>query len=305
MSRDLFENAIVVLNQDAGGVINSATESPGKHIETFFEKRKRKVKLMEVPPTEIETVLSELSGTVPSLIIAAGGDGTVSACAKAAIDLSVPLGILPMGTFNHVARDMKIPLDLEEAIDALSEGQVSSIDVGSVNGRQFLSACVLGFYPDKIYTDEDRGQLWWHKISRYFFTGLRILPHYRPMNLRFETHSRVFRSRTSFVVISNNPYLDQAGVMPAKEEFDSGNLGLYVSTHHTRRELMEAGKAFLLGSLLENPDLKTEKAPQVTVYSRKKCLKTLVDGELFNFTTPLTFNSNHCSLQVVRPVKLL
>lgn len=301
MVESSLKRPVVLLNRQAGTAVRCETEDPGEKIRTLFESTGQNVEVVSVASSEIDRTLSGLDRSQVSRLIAAGGDGTVSACAKVAVKLGIPLGVLPLGTFNHAARDLEMPLDLESAVKELADPRIQSIDVGSVNGHIFLSVCVLGFYPEKIYTDKDRGQAWWQKVSRYFFTGLKILPLYRPKTLRFETDDRSIVSQTGFVAISNNPYLDQVGVMPAKGAFDTGDLGLYISTHRSRKDLMEAGKAFLFGSLLEDPDLITEKSRRVLVYSRKKFLKTLVDGELFNLRTPLEFESKHCSLDVLLP----
>jgi diacylglycerol kinase family enzyme len=81
------------------------------------------------------------------IIVAGGGDGTVNAVANELIGTSISLGVLPLGTLNHFARDLHIPLDLDDAALNLFTGRALPIDVGEVNGRIFLNNSSLGIYP--------------------------------------------------------------------------------------------------------------------------------------------------------------
>src|SRR5690606_9993051 len=81
------------------------------------------------------------------LLVAAGGDGTITALANAMVNTDRALGILPLGTVNALAKDLNIPLELEEAMDVLAANQRQSIDVGEVDGRFFLHKVVIGLIP--------------------------------------------------------------------------------------------------------------------------------------------------------------
>ncbi|HUR88354.1 MAG TPA: diacylglycerol kinase family protein, partial [Ramlibacter sp.] len=88
-------------------------------------------------------------------IVAGGGDGTVSAVASQLAGTQAALGVLPLGTLNHFAKDNGIPLDLDPAIAVIAAGQVTEIDVAEVNGRIFINNSSLGLYPD-IVLDRER-----------------------------------------------------------------------------------------------------------------------------------------------------
>lgn len=84
------------------------------------------------------------AGRVP---VAASGDGTMAAVAAAVAGTDVPMGILPLGTFNYFARSLGVPLELDEALDALCSGTVRRVAFGEVNGRLFLNNASVGIYP--------------------------------------------------------------------------------------------------------------------------------------------------------------
>jgi len=78
------------------------------------------------------------------VLIAVGGDGTVRACARAVLGSDVPLGIIPLGTGNLLARNLGIPVDPGEASDVVLGGRVRRIDVGSANGETFVAVAGMG-----------------------------------------------------------------------------------------------------------------------------------------------------------------
>ena len=84
------------------------------------------------------------------VVVAAGGDGTVSAVASCIHGSNATLGVLPMGTLNHFARDLGIPTKLEEAVEVLARGVRVGVDLGEVNGRIFVNNASLGVYPDMV-----------------------------------------------------------------------------------------------------------------------------------------------------------
>src|SRR5437899_12483542 len=88
-------------------------------------------------------------------LVAAGGDGTVSAVAAAIVNTGATLGVLPLGTLNHFAKDLKLPLDLEGAVRNLRTGAVRAVDVAEVNGRAFVNNSGLSLYLSMVQEREE------------------------------------------------------------------------------------------------------------------------------------------------------
>ncbi|MHC5828099.1 MAG: diacylglycerol kinase family protein, partial [Nostoc sp.] len=78
------------------------------------------------------------------LVIIGGGDGTLNAAVDALVDTQLPLGILPLGTANDLARTLEIPNSLSEACKIIAYGNLHRIDLGWVNGKHFFNVASLG-----------------------------------------------------------------------------------------------------------------------------------------------------------------
>ena len=89
-------------------------------------------------------------------VVAGGGDGTVNAVAGTLVGSDAALGVLPMGTLNHFAKDVGIPQNLEAAVRNIFTGQVTNVDVGEVNGRVFVNNSGVGFYPHFVRQREEQ-----------------------------------------------------------------------------------------------------------------------------------------------------
>jgi len=92
----------------------------------------------------IEPVAESTAGGPIDAIVVAGGDGTVARYISRAIDLDVPIGIVPLGTFNDLARTLAIPLDLDEACALIASGKTRRIDVARVNGLYYATEASVG-----------------------------------------------------------------------------------------------------------------------------------------------------------------
>ena len=94
-----------------------------------------------------------------AVVVAGGGDGTVNAVASILLGRDMALGVLPLGTLNHFAKDLGIPLDIEAATRTIFQGRQVSVDVGEVNDRIFLNNSSLGIYPRIVrYREAQRAQ---------------------------------------------------------------------------------------------------------------------------------------------------
>ncbi|MGA7118118.1 MAG: diacylglycerol kinase family protein, partial [Hyphomicrobium sp.] len=134
----------VVVNERAGTVLDWETGPLRNEILSAFRAHGHDVTLHVVPPEAVLDTIAKVLAEGCQALIVGGGDGTVRAAAGALLDSDVPLGILPLGTLNRLARDLKIPLTLHEAAATLAGGDVTAIDVAEVNGRIFLCNSTFG-----------------------------------------------------------------------------------------------------------------------------------------------------------------
>src|SRR4030095_15170061 len=141
----------VLLNARAGAAGTGNVEAC---LRDAFAARGFEAKLIVPEPGSdlIEVVRRQINGA--SVAVAAGGDGTVNAVAAAVIGTPTRMGVIPLGTLNHFAKDLAIPLEIERAVDTIAGGRVVAIDVGEVNGRVFVNNSSLGLYASLVQARE-------------------------------------------------------------------------------------------------------------------------------------------------------
>jgi diacylglycerol kinase family enzyme len=236
-------------------------------------------------------------------LVAAGGDGTVTALAGAIVDSDKTLAILPMGTANLLARDLNIPLDLEEWLSYLARMEPRHIDVGAVNGQTFLHKVVIGFVPgiaagrELLRGREGVGA----KLGflRYFFRRL-----FRSRRLAVEiTHADGERQihRVQAVAVASNAYEEGFARFFSRPRLDAGILTLYILKHLGLRDLFRLSLGFLFGRWRSDEALQVESVAAVTIRSRKKTLKVMLDGEIVALEPPLAFSIRPGALKVLAP----
>lgn len=238
------------------------------------------------------------------VIVAAGGDGTVTALASALIDSDRMLAILPLGTANMLARDLGIPLDMADWLERIGTMQPRRIDVGCVNGQYFLHKVVIGLIPALAAGREHvRGQhsLWaFLGFSRYFVR--RML---RAKRLAVEIIPRGGQphiERVQAIAVANNSYAEGLGQFFARPELDRGHLTLYLVKHLTLADMLRLTASMLLGRWQEDEALTIDVIEGVRIRTRHKLVKVMLDGEIETLHTPLEFSLRPKALSILAPV---
>ena len=253
-------------------------------------------------PDDIDEALVATLAQQPDVVVAAGGDGTVSAVATGLVGTPVALGVLPTGTLNHFARDLGIPLELEAAARVVVEGVPRRIDIGEVNGRCFINNSSLGLYPD-IVRERERQQ---HRLGRGKWPALAwatvaALRRYPFMRVRIVVDGAERLRRTPFVFIGNNAYRMEGFSIGGRERLDSGCLSLYVAQRPGRLRLLLLALRALAGRLRQARDFDAMLARDIVVESRRHHLRVALDGEVTVMTPPLRYRIRHDALAVIVP----
>jgi len=131
----------VLLNEKAG----STDGDSRRRISEAFAKTAVEARVLALGGDRLAAAAQE-AAREHRVLVAAGGDGTVSAVAAVAADAGAVFGVIPLGTLNHFAKDAGIPLDLQAAVDAIAAGRVDPIDIAMANGRAFVNNVSAGFY---------------------------------------------------------------------------------------------------------------------------------------------------------------
>ena len=235
------------------------------------------------------------------VVVAGGGDGTINAVASVLAGTPARLGVLPLGTLNHFAKDLNIPLELDDAVANAVHGVAAEVDVGEVNGRIFLNNSSLGIYPDIVRDREAQqrnlGRSKWPAFGWALFAALRRFPF---LSVRLKINGEEHLRRTPFVFIGNNEYL-QGLTLGARERLDSGKLCLYVAQKPTRLGLLRYAVHALFGRLREARDFDVLSSQELTIETRHQRLRVATDGEVTLMTPPLCYRSRASALNVIVP----
>lgn len=169
-----------------------------------------------------------------SLVISAGGDGTVVSVANALVHRQIPLGILPLGTGNLLARILSIPLKLDEAVQLCAgDHTIIEIDTLKVGDRYFLSNVSVGMSPE-IMDETKSAEKKRFGFLAYIFTIIKRLRLFRLQRYMLTIDGQSRRVRASEVLISNTTFLEKATLLYGPPEtLNDGQLEVYLDTAHT------------------------------------------------------------------------
>lgn len=247
---------------------------------------------------QIDAACAHASGCV----VAAGGDGTLNGVATRLAGTQVAMGILPLGTLNHFARDLGIPMALDGAVAVIARGHRRAVDVGEVNGRVFLNNASLGLYATMVaHREHIQRRLSlskWPAMARAAWATLRH-PHSFEASVDVDGAAR--RWCTPFLFVGNNPYTVQGPALGQRPRLDTGQLSLYVLHPKSRPALLWFVLRALAGKLSRPKDLDALQATQLCVQGQDAPVRVAFDGELDELAMPLHFRSRPRALQVLVP----
>jgi diacylglycerol kinase family enzyme len=235
------------------------------------------------------------------LVVAAGGDGTLSGVASALAGHGTPLGIVPLGRLNHFAKDVGVPLELTEAVNAIVAGRTIQVDVAEVNGHTFINNASLGVYPELVYErerEEREGRS--HAVS-LALASARVWRHYRRVRVSVMENGTTRVVSTPFVFVGNNEYELRGLHFSARRSLNEGLLHLCMAPNVTQLGAMRVFGAALVGRLRSFKQFESIKLPEVTVEARRPQLPVSLDGEVFMLNTPLRFRMHPRALNVRVP----
>jgi diacylglycerol kinase family enzyme len=250
---------------------------------------------------EIVAAVGNAIARRPPLIVAGGGDGTVSTVAAALVDTGIVFGVLPLGTLNHFARDLGIPLELADAVAVLARGEAGRVDVGEVNGRIFVNNSGLGLYPDIVRNRERQQRLGRGKWPAFVWATLSALRRYPFLAVALVVDGKEVVRKTPFVFIGNNEYRMEGFAIGERSGLEDGQLSLYVAQRPGRWRLLLLALRALAGRLRQARDFDAVVAADIVVQSKRKRLRVATDGEVTVMTPPLHYRVRPASLIVMRP----
>jgi len=286
-----------ILNDKAGS--NSAAEAQAL-ITQVAAKRGWKARLLISSGADLGSLANQ-ARAFGGLVVGGGGDGTIAAVAAALVGTDTPLGVLPMGTLNHFAKDLGIPLELEKAVQTLFTGKVAQVDVGEVNGRIFLNNSSLGFYP-RIVQEREREQRQGHsKWVAFARAAAHVFERSRTLHVELTGNCSSRQSYdTPFVFVGNNRYAVSGLEIGTRTILDGGRLWVCAAPSAGRFTLMALALKALLG-FVRDVDFAAFETDQTEVRMHRDQVHVATDGEVTVMRSPLRYRSLPGALRVVVP----
>lgn len=261
------------------------------------------LEVIEVTPSvNIRETIETRIAQGQRLFVAAGGDGTINHVAQPLVRTEAVLGILPVGTLNHFARDLGIPAGWREALDVAVRGATRQIDTGKANERYFLNNISLGLYPEVVEKrEEQRARGRWKAFAIAGYYAFKTFPH---VSINVETDHFFQSIKTHLFMVSNNPYdLTRFGLDAPRVTLEGGQLSVYWLPHGRKTEFVRVLARFLRGKIDAVGGLRVLRTRSVKIQASHGKIRLGMDGELIEMRTPLVVQSVPSSLLVKVPWK--
>jgi len=292
----------VIVNQAAG---TKRDEQVRARLAELFRGRGVPEKLIEIIDCRTAARVTEAAAsaarTGTEAVVAAGGDGTVNAVASALAGSDTPLGVLPLGTFNHFAKDLGIPLDAEAAVQTIARSHTKRVDVGGVNDRIFVNNCSLGVYPDVVMERESLRQQGHRKWTAFAIATARVLRHYRGLIVTITAGGRTIGVPTPFLFVGNNEYQVEGLRLGKRTRLDRGRLFAYLAPRVHGRELPKLFAMALIGRASEHTLAAFATCELQVDTPQERMLRVALDGEVVLMNTPLLYRVRPLALNVIVP----
>lgn len=239
----------------------------------------------------------------PDAIFVGGGDGSVRTAAAALAGSGIPLGVLPLGTLNHFAKDLRIPQSWTEAVEVLATGEAVDVDLGEVNGHVFINNCSIGSYAEAVRRrDRLRAQRGWGKWTAMLRAVAGEFRRLRRLRLEISRDGEPPRAlRTPMLVIGNNRYTGRVLNPTLRPNLDRGELWIYAIHAHRHLAVLRLVLQSLWRRLDDVGYLEASPARAAVVRGTTGPLVVAADGEVLELPGPLRFRIRPRALRVLVP----
>lgn len=295
-------NAFLILNEGARSLNQNGTSTTLSEVIDAFRTTGIVVHAQIAPAAQLRETVQAVVALRPDLIVMGGGDGTISTGADCLAGTEIPLGVLPLGTLNHFARDLGVPLPWRDAVASLSNGEARAVDVGEVNGRVFINNCSLGSYADAVRKRDALRRLhgagkWWAMM----LATIAVFRRLRRIRVQIAANGQIFPLRTPFVVVANNRYSGRVLDHSLRARLDEGKLWIYTTRAKRHGAILRFAWQSLLREIDEVDGLEKFEVTEAIVHHDYPGLPVALDGELADVRPPFNFRIRPGALRVMVP----
>jgi diacylglycerol kinase family enzyme len=296
--------AVVLINEKAGTVVERGAGILAETVRAAFAEAGHAVEVDCCAPDRMDDAIGQAAArTDIDVVVAGGGDGTLSAAAATLAGSKIALGCLPLGTMNLYCRALGMPMDIDDAIRSLAAGRIAPADMGDVNGRLFLHHVSIGLQPSIVMTrnrEDYSGRL--GKMWATAKTFVRKLRNPAPVSVEVDLPGGARRFRVPAIFVTSNPLLEgQPGVEQSR---DAHRLGLYICTSARWDDLLQVGASMMLSDGERAESLEFHELSDVTIRRSREGkggFLASVDGEIVRFDSPLEIACREGAVRLLLP----
>jgi len=293
---------IAILNRDGGTLRTTDLDEFAARARQVLEAHGHTLDIEIVAGAAIEAALAKAAKSRADVIIAGGGDGTVSAAAKALMNRKKALAVLPAGTMNLFARGLGIPLSLDAAIAAFADGKVRAVDMASANGRPFIHQFSIGMHAKMVDLRERMAfKSRYGKLRASTKAALTTLLDPPSLKVSLAVGGAEMLTRTTGIGVTNNLFGE--GHLPYADRPDGGVLGIYVTVARGKSQMLRMVLNLARGRWRQNPHVEIHEGERAVlkVLTRSKKKKCVIDGELQPLAAETEFAIHKKVLNVLVP----
>jgi diacylglycerol kinase family enzyme len=288
----------VIINERSG---LAPVPDAGTEIQALFGKHGVRIRVERVREPGDIAARARQAASRGDVLVAAGGDGTINSVAGVAVESGATLGVLPMGTLNHFAKDLRLPLDRAGAVSAIVDGQVRQIDVAEANGRIFVNNSSVGLYPRMVWERDGERRRGRKKWTAFALAMLRTWRNYRTIVARLEVDGTEAIVRTPFIFVGNNQYKAEGLQLGGRDTLEGGHLSIFVAPECGRFEILALPLRALANRLHEPGPFAGFRADELSVDVGGHRVSVAFDGEIALMRTPLVYRIRPRALRVIVP----
>ncbi|MBW8753294.1 MAG: hypothetical protein JF595_03960 [Sphingomonadales bacterium] len=285
----------VLINRD-GGTAAALGDSLLQVVEDAFAAAGRAIDLELVDGADMAEAVARHRGK-PRIVVG-GGDGTLGCAAAVLANAPTALAILPLGTRNHLARQLGIPLDLAEAVAVAVDGQRRRIDLGAAGERVFVNNASFGIYTRFVrQRDRQAGPKWLGSIPATW----HVLRHMRAQHFTLSLDGEPREIASPLLFVGNNQYSIEPGHIGEREGMDDGQLSIFAVAAQGPHKLIGFALRALVGLARPERDFAEFASAREVVIQGEGWIEGAFDGELEWMQLPLRLRSLPSALGVVTP----
>jgi diacylglycerol kinase family enzyme len=298
---------VVLLNSGAGTINQTHAETVRQEVVAAFARHHVLAEITLIEGKSLEAAAAAAlerakRGEIDAIVVG-GGDGSLHTAASLLAETDLPLGVLPLGTLNHFAKDLGIPLTVEAAVTVIATGHVRVIDLAEVNGEIFINNSSIGIYPYMVIDRERRRAA--HKLAKWMAmvpAFFRMLWHFPRRRLRISAKGFERPYRTPCLFVGNNEYGTDLFSFGQRHRLDTGKLWFYVVKPRNPLEFFWMVCRLCFSHLDQERDLDTFELAEAEIGAKASRLLVALDGEVKLMHTPLRYRSLPQVLRVLAPV---